>query len=45
VNFPAAEIDSMMPFPVSEIEAWSKSQPEDFSSAFLELFREWKAKG
>ncbi len=44
VNFPAAEIDSMMPFPVSEIEAWSKSQPEDFSSAFLELFRAWREK-
>ena len=44
VDFPAAEIDSMMPFPVSEIEAWSKSQPEDFSSAFLELFRAWRTK-
>ena len=44
VDFPAAEIDSMMPFPVSEIEAWSESQPEDFSSAFLELFRAWREK-
>lgn len=39
VNFPAAEIDSMMPFPLGEIEAWSESRPEDFSSAFLELLR------
>jgi len=43
VNFPAAEIDSMMPFPVGEIEAWSESRPEDFSSAFLELFRAWRS--
>ncbi len=44
VDFPAAEIDSMMPFPVSEIEAWSESRPEDFSSAFLQLFRAWREK-
>jgi 16S rRNA (adenine1518-N6/adenine1519-N6)-dimethyltransferase len=44
VNFPAAEIDSMMPFPIAEIEAWSESQPEDFSSAFLQLFRAWRKK-
>jgi 16S rRNA (adenine1518-N6/adenine1519-N6)-dimethyltransferase len=43
VNFPAAEIDSMMPFPLAEIEAWSESRPEDFSSAFLELFGAWRA--
>jgi hypothetical protein len=34
----------MMPFPIGEIEAWSESQPEDFSPAFLELFREWREK-
>lgn len=45
VNFPASEIDSMMPFPVEEIAAWSESQPGDFSPAFLELFRAWRACG
>ena len=43
VNFPAAEIESMMPFPISEIEAWSENRPDDFSPAFLLLFRQWRA--
>lgn len=34
VNFPAAEVESMMPFPVSEIGAWVESRPEDFSPTF-----------
>ncbi len=43
VSFPAAEIESMMPFPIGEIEAWSESKPGDFSPAFLLLFRQWRA--
>ncbi len=38
VSFPAAEIDSMMPFSLEEIEAWTKSKPDDFSPAFLQMF-------
>lgn len=34
VNFPAAEIESMMPFPINEIRAWMNSKPDDFSSTF-----------
>jgi 16S rRNA (adenine1518-N6/adenine1519-N6)-dimethyltransferase len=40
VNFPAAEIESMMPFPITEIKAWIAASPEDFSPAFRMLFRE-----
>ena len=40
VNFPAAEIESMMPFPIPEIKAWIAASPEDFSPAFRMLFRE-----
>ena len=39
VRFPAAEIDSMMPFPISEIKLWSATQADDFSPAFLILFK------
>lgn len=42
VNFPAAEIESMMPFPITEIEAWISKQPADFSPAFLMLFKQWR---
>jgi len=40
VNFPAAEIESMIPFPIAEIKAWIATSPEDFSPAFRMLFRE-----
>ena len=40
VNFPAAEIESMIPFPIAEIKAWIAASPEDFSPAFRMLFRE-----
>lgn len=39
IHFPAAEIDSMMPFPLEEIRMWSERRPEDFSPAFLIMFR------
>jgi len=42
VSFPAAEIESMMPFPVAEIEAWIANKPADFSPAFRLLFQEAK---
>lgn len=42
VFFPAAEIESMMPFPITEIGAWSESRPDDFSPTFLLLFRQWR---
>jgi 16S rRNA (adenine1518-N6/adenine1519-N6)-dimethyltransferase len=38
VNFPAAEIESMMPFPIAEIKAWIAASPEDFSPAFRLIF-------
>ncbi len=38
VNFPAAEIESMMPFPIPEIKAWISASPEDFSPAFRLIF-------
>ncbi|MFK7849767.1 MAG: 16S rRNA (adenine(1518)-N(6)/adenine(1519)-N(6))-dimethyltransferase RsmA [Akkermansiaceae bacterium] len=40
-KFPAAEIDSMMPFSLVEIEAWMRASPADFSSAFRVLFRDY----
>jgi len=40
VNFPAAEIESMIPFPIAEIKAWIAASPEDFSPAFRMLFCE-----
>lgn len=39
VSFPSAEIESVMPFPIDEICAWSASNPSDFSPVFLMLFR------
>lgn len=39
VNFPAAEVESMMPFPIPEIKAWIDASPADFSPAFRMLFR------
>ena len=45
VSFPAAEIDSVMPFPEAEIEAWIASCPGDFSPSFRLLFGEYRARG
>lgn len=42
IAFPAAEIDSVMPFPLKEIEVWMASCPADFSPAFRLLFREYR---
>ena len=44
VSFPAAEIDSVMPFPEAEIAAWIASNPGDFSPAFLMMFVAWLEK-
>lgn len=41
VSFPAAEIESMMPFPIEEIRAWMENKPDDFSPAFRLLFKAW----
>lgn len=38
VNYPAAEIESMMPFPRAEIKAWIATNPDDFSPAFRLIF-------
>jgi 16S rRNA (adenine1518-N6/adenine1519-N6)-dimethyltransferase len=38
VNFPASEIESMLPFPIAEIEAWIAATPDDFSPAFRLVF-------
>lgn len=40
VNFPAAEVESIMPFPIAEIKVWMAACPGDFSPAFRILFRE-----
>lgn len=42
VSFPAAEIESMMPFPLEEIDVWTERRPQDFSPAFVLLFRKWR---
>ena len=41
IRFPAAEIDSVMPFPLGEIEEWIAASPDDFSPAFRFLFSEY----
>ncbi len=43
VNFPAAEIESMMPFPIAEIKAWLDASPSDFSPTFRMMFEAWRA--
>ena len=45
ISFPAAEIDSVMPFPEVEIEAWVDSCREDFSPAFRLLFGAYRGRG
>ena len=44
VSCPAAEIDSMMPFPIGEIKTWSCARPDDFSPVFLLLFQKYLEK-
>jgi 16S rRNA (adenine1518-N6/adenine1519-N6)-dimethyltransferase len=39
VNFPAAEIEAMMPFPVLEIQKWIDASPGDFAPAFRLIFQ------
>jgi 16S rRNA (adenine1518-N6/adenine1519-N6)-dimethyltransferase len=41
VNFPAAEIESMMPFPIAEIKVWVEASPADFSPTFRMMFEAW----
>ncbi|MEP5351964.1 MAG: 16S rRNA (adenine(1518)-N(6)/adenine(1519)-N(6))-dimethyltransferase RsmA [Luteolibacter sp.] len=41
ISFPASEIDSVMPFPIEEIQTWMASCPGDFSPAFRLLFGEY----
>lgn len=41
VSYPAAEIDSVMPFPIAEITQWAAACPGDFSPAFLVMFAAW----
>jgi 16S rRNA (adenine1518-N6/adenine1519-N6)-dimethyltransferase len=38
VSFPAAEIDSVMPFPIAEVKEWIAASPDDFSPAFRLMF-------
>lgn len=39
LSFPASEIESMIAFPMDELALWMTNAPEDFSPAFVELFR------
>ena len=39
ISWPAAEVDSIMPFPIEEIKAWTEAKPDDFSPVFLMMFR------
>lgn len=39
ISWPAAEVDSVMPFPLDEIKAWTEARPDDFSPVFLMMFR------
>jgi 16S rRNA (adenine1518-N6/adenine1519-N6)-dimethyltransferase len=42
VAYPAAEIESIMPFPIPEIEAWLENKPDDFSPTFRMIFHAWR---
>ncbi|MFD2257745.1 16S rRNA (adenine(1518)-N(6)/adenine(1519)-N(6))-dimethyltransferase RsmA [Luteolibacter algae] len=44
VSFPAAEIESMMPFPIVEIAKWIEKKPDDFSPAFLKMFAAYQSR-
>ncbi len=39
ISWPAAEVDSIMPFPIEEIRAWVEARPGDFSPVFLTMFK------
>jgi len=39
ISWPAAEVDSVMPFPIREIKAWTEAKPDDFSPVFVRMFR------
>jgi 16S rRNA (adenine1518-N6/adenine1519-N6)-dimethyltransferase len=39
VSFPVAEIEAMMPFPISEIQKWIDESPGDFAPAFRLIFQ------
>ena len=39
ISWPAAEVDSVMPFPLDEIKAWTEAKPDDFSPVFLMMLR------
>ncbi len=41
ISWPAAEVDSVMPFPIREIKAWTEAKPDDFSPVFLILIRSY----
>lgn len=45
ISWPAAEVDSVMPFPVEEIKAWTQAKPDDFSPVFLMMFRGYLEQG
>jgi 16S rRNA (adenine1518-N6/adenine1519-N6)-dimethyltransferase len=38
-NFPAAEIEAMMPFSIAEIQKWIAASPGDFAPAFRLIFQ------
>ncbi len=35
INYPAAEIAGVIPFPIDLINRWTKRQPKDFASSFI----------
>ena len=39
ISWPAAEVDSVMPFPIEEISAWTAAKPDDFSPVFLKMLK------
>lgn len=45
VEFPAAEIDSVMWMPPESIDAWTASRPGDFASGFIECWHMWRKCG
>ena len=43
LRFPAAEVDAVMWFPLSEIAAWIATHPADFAPGFLECWKKLAA--
>ncbi len=41
VHFPAAEIECVRAFPLSEIDPWIAAQPKDWATGFIECWRAW----